>query len=55
MTKLLKTFKAEPDMHWGDFMMFFAELHVEKIQYGGRTELCDFFMNIVDKEPDFWK
>jgi len=55
MEKLLAKFKAEKNMNWGDFMMFFAELHVEKIQYGGRTELCNFLMSKVAPELDFWK
>ena len=40
-------------MDFGDFMFFFAELHVEKIQYGGRTEMCDFFKNEVNGK-EFW-
>lgn len=42
-------------MHLGDFMMFFAELHVEKIQYGGRTDLCKFVKEQLKPEADFWK
>lgn len=55
MSKLLSKFKANPKMDYGDFMMFFAELHVEKIQYGGRTDLCKFVREKLLPETDFWK
>jgi len=37
-------------MEWDDFMFYFADIFVEVVQYGRRTELCNFLKTIM-KDP----
>lgn len=37
---------AYSGMDNGDFAFYFADIFVESVQYGGRTELCDLMSNI---------
>jgi hypothetical protein len=34
-------------MEWDDFMFYFADIFVETVQYGHRTELCNFLKTIM--------
>mmetsp|Transcript_12866 Transcript_12866/g.21762 ORF Transcript_12866/g.21762 Transcript_12866/m.21762 type:complete len:205 (-) Transcript_12866:111-725(-) len=43
---------AYPKMHPGDFAFFFADIFVESVQYGNRTDLCNFLDTIADADLD---
>jgi len=47
----VKAWYRAPFLEWDDFMFFFADIFVEAVQYGHRTQLCSFLETIVDA-PD---
>lgn len=44
-----KMYRA-PFMEWDDFMFYFADIFVEAVQYGSRTQLCAF-LETIENDP----
>ena len=39
---------ASSDMNTGDFEFYFADIFVETVQYGNRTDLCRMLLEVKD-------
>lgn len=48
--EVMKTAGADPGMDNGDFAFYFADIFVESVQYGSRTQLCKLMSEIKDKD-----
>lgn len=40
---------ASAGMRTDDFMFYYADIYVESVQYGNRTDMCDLLAANVDK------
>jgi len=51
-SNVIKRMNAYDGMDNGDFAFYFADIFVESVQYGSRTELCKLMTKIADKSLD---
>lgn len=49
-TEVMEAAGAYSGMDNGDFAFYFADIFVESVQYGSRTQLCKLMSEIKDKE-----